>query len=75
MHMPKIIHERSKCIGCGVCTAICPKMFEMSEQDGLAVLKNSVEKNGAYELEIKEVDCIKEAADACPIKIIAIEKD
>jgi len=71
--MAKIIHERSKCIGCGVCAVVCPQMFEMSEKDGLATLKNSKEKNEVCELQTKETGCAKEAVDICPIKIIRIE--
>lgn len=71
--MLKIIHERNKCIGCGACASICPKMFEMSDKDGLAILKNSKEKNDAYELETENMECAKEAADICPVKIIRIE--
>lgn len=72
--MSNIIHERNKCIGCGVCAAVCPKFFEMSPDDGLANLKNSKETNGFYELTInEEIKCAQEAADVCPIKIIKIE--
>ncbi|MEK9170028.1 MAG: ferredoxin [Patescibacteria group bacterium] len=71
--MKKIIHERDKCIGCGACASVCPEIFEMSGKDGLAVLKNSQEKNGVFELEIEELRCAKEAADVCPIRIIKIE--
>lgn len=70
--MAKIIHDRKKCISCGACASICPELFEMSE-DQLATLKNSKEKNGVYELEVKEIKCAKEAVDVCPINIIKIE--
>ena len=71
--MPKIIHERSKCVRCGACVSVCPEMFEMSPKDGRAILKNSEEKDGAYELKTEKIDCIKEADDICPVKIIGIE--
>ena len=72
--MAKIIHEREKCIGCGSCVALCPKFFEMAD-DGKAKLLNS-EKNaeGNDELEVEEVGCAQEAADACPVQIIHIVK-
>jgi len=72
--MPKIIQEREKCIGCGSCAALCPKFFEMTD-DGKAKLLNS-EKNaeGNDELEVEEVGCAQEAADACPVQIIHILK-
>jgi len=73
--MTKIIHDKKKCIGCGACANVCPTMFEMSENQ-IANLKNSKEINGVFELETDNaMDCIKEAADVCPINIIKIEKN
>lgn len=71
--MPKIIHERKKCISCGACASVCPAMFEMTEADNLAVLKNSREKDaGIFELETDNANCAKEAANICPVNIIKI---
>jgi len=71
--MPKIIHRRKKCIGCGACAVACPKFFELSEKDGLAILKNSKKVGENFELEVNKIDCIKDAADICPVKIITIK--
>lgn len=69
----KIILDRSKCIGCGSCAAICPQLFEMAE-DGKSHLKNSQKDSQDTEtLEISESGCAKEAADVCPAQIIKIE--
>jgi ferredoxin len=65
----KIIHEREKCIGCGSCAALCPKYWEMAQDQKSKLLKA---KN--YELEIKEVGCNQEAADSCPVQCIRVEK-
>ena len=69
----KIIQERKKCIGCGVCVAVCPKYWEMAE-DGLAKLKGGKTdpKTGNDELEIESIECNKDAAEACPVQIIKI---
>jgi ferredoxin len=69
----KIIQERKKCIGCGACAAACPKYWEMAE-DGPAKLKGGKinPKTGNDELEVKNIDCNKEAAEACPVQIIKI---
>jgi len=72
----KIIHEKSKCIGCGACISLCSENFEMGD-DAKAYLKNSKEtdkKTERYELEIEEVGCIQEAADGCPVRCINVEK-
>jgi len=71
--MPKIIHQRKKCIGCGACAMTCPKFFELSEKDGLAILKNSKQVGENFELEVNKIDCIKDAADICPVKIITLK--
>ena len=72
--MPKIIHQRKKCISCGACAAVCPKFFEMNEKDGLATLKNSKKIGEDFELKVDKVDCLKDAAEMCPVKIIKIKK-
>ncbi|MCD6233255.1 ferredoxin [bacterium] len=73
--MAKIIHNKSKCIGCGSCVALCPKFFEMGEE-GTAHLKgakiNSETQN--EELEIEEPDCAQDAAKICPAQCIVVEK-
>jgi len=71
--MPKIIHQRKKCLGCGACAAVCPKFFEMDKKDGLAHLKNSKKVGDDFELELGKIGCLKEAVEVCPIKIIKIK--
>ncbi len=71
----KVIHQKERCIGCGSCVALCPKLFEMGE-DGKAHLKGSKEdKEGNWIKEItpKEEKCAKEAAAACPVECIKIK--
>ena len=50
--------KQDECIGCGVCANICPDGIVM--EDNIAVIKND------------EAECLKEAADSCPISIIKI---
>lgn len=71
----KIIFERKKCIDCGTCAALCPKHWEMSKENK-ARLKDAEHnpKTNNEELEVKEVGCIQEAADSCPVECIYIIK-
>lgn len=70
----KIIQEKDKCIGCGSCVAICSNHWEMGE-DGRASLKGGIDNaQGNAELEIDDAGCSKEAADACPVQCIIIQK-
>ena len=61
--MAAIKVDREKCIGCGFCTAICPKSFEMIE--GKAREKAP---------EVKKITCESEAAEGCPVGAITIAK-
>ena len=50
--------DQNKCIGCGTCVALCPKVFSMGD-DGKA------KSNG------KKAPCAKEAEDSCPVDAIS----
>lgn len=71
--MAKIILERQKCIGCGSCQAVCSKYWQMGD-DGKTKLLGSVNQGENFELEVTEVGCNKEAAEACPVQCIRIEE-
>jgi len=72
--MAKIIQEREKCIGCGSCAVLCPKYFEMAEDGKAKLIGSRKNEKGDYELEVEEIECNQEAADACPVQIIHIVK-
>jgi len=57
--------DKDTCIGCGLCTEVCPDVFSMDD-DGLAV---------AIDEEIPEdaVDCAQDAQQQCPTGAISIE--
>jgi ferredoxin len=58
--------DKSLCAGCGICTDICPEVFEM---DGdLAIAK--VEKVPA-----EAEDTCRDAAQQCPAEAIKIDED
>ena len=70
----KIIVERSKCIGCGTCSALCSKYFELDEEGKTHLKGSKLNKDtDTEELEVEEVDCIQEAANACPVQAIHIK--
>ena len=69
----KIIHEKKKCIGCGLCVTLCEAYWQMGE-DGKSQLSNSKKNNdGNYELEIAEAGCNQEAVEGCPVQCIHIK--
>ena len=50
--------NKEKCIGCGLCTEICPEGFEMGD-DGKAKVKST------------DAECAKKAAEKCPVGAIS----
>lgn len=62
--MTKVTVDKDLCIGCGACTAIEPSVFEISEDDGLAFVKEN-----------KINDDVKMAENSCPTGAINIEED
>lgn len=57
--------DRSGCIGCGVCPATCPEVFQMAD-DGLAEVI-------AEEVPAGAEDAAKEAEESCPVSVITVE--
>lgn len=57
--------DKNACVGCGLCTGICPEIFEMNDE-GLAV---------GSENEIPEnlLESANDAKDQCPVSAITIE--
>jgi len=49
--------DKEKCIGCGLCAQVCSEVFEIS--GGKAKVKSQ-----------KDVPCVKEAIESCPVKAI-----
>lgn len=59
------------------CVSLCPEVFEMSEEDGKSqiVAKFRVGGNpGQGEVPVDLEECVKSAAEACPVSIIHVEK-
>lgn len=70
--MPIIKLDRSKCIGCGSCTAMCPKFFKMLDDGKSSLIGAEIKET--QELEINKIDCAESAVDVCPVQCINIEK-
>lgn len=72
--MPKIIHYRNKCIGCGICFQMQPELWRMSKKDGKATLLKAVAKKDVYILPVGDsiYNQTEEVAKACPVKIIRL---
>jgi len=56
----KVKVDTNKCIGCGACESVCPKVFVLKEGKAIAKVKETNEK------------CAKEAAETCPVQAIKL---
>jgi ferredoxin len=54
--------SKEKCIGCGLCSNLCPEVFELGE-DGKAKVKDNTDLE-------QNKECIKEAKESCPVNAI-----
>jgi len=78
-HMGKFrveIDEKT-CQGFGACVELCPKFFQLSDVDGKSSFegaKKDMKENKvvAETLELDKLECVREAAEACPFNAIHI---
>jgi ferredoxin len=57
--------NKEDCIGCGLCTAVCSKVFFMDEDGKAEAIEGEIEASLASEAE--------DAAEQCPVGAIEIE--
>lgn len=55
------IKVNNKCIGCGACQAICPKIFKIVNGKAKALVSETKD------------DCAKQASDSCPVQAIELK--
>ena len=66
MKKKKLVVDKSTCIGCGTCVALCPEVFELNEE-GKAEAKQK-------KLDIEKLkNKTEEAIEACPVKAISLK--
>jgi len=74
----KVEYDRPNCIGAGACTTASPKFWKMNyDKDGKADLIGGKQReDGWEELEIDEKDFeeMKAAAELCPVNVIRMKK-
>lgn len=57
--------NRDACIGCELCVAICPQVFEMDDEQKAIVIVDTIAKEDESQAE--------QAAASCPTMAITIE--
>ncbi|MPN38252.1 Ferredoxin [bioreactor metagenome] len=61
----KAIVDRDGCIGCGVCAATCPEVFDIDDENLAKVICDEIPSH--------IVESASEARDACPVSVISLE--
>ena len=69
--------DRNACQGFGACVELCPKFFQLLDVDGKSTIEGAkkVMKEDevvAETLELDKLECVREAAEACPFNAIHI---
>ncbi len=57
--------DEDTCIGCGICEAVCPKVFSMNDE-GKAVAIDC-------EIDVSDLDDAVSAKEQCPVEAISID--
>jgi len=58
--------DKNSCIGCGLCEGICPKVFQMNEDNIAEVIVD--------EIPTDDIADANEAKESCPVEAITIEE-
>jgi len=69
--------DKNACQGFGACVELCPQFFRLSDIDGKSSIegaKKVMKENEVFleTLEMEKLDCVREAAEACPFNAIHI---
>ena len=73
----KVEIDKNACQGFGACVELCSQFFQLSDIDGKTTIESAekVKKENrvvAETLELDELECVREAAEACPFNAIHI---
>ena len=63
--------DHNVCQGFGACVELCSK-FELSDSDGKSHVEGAKKVSSGEAVELDELDCHREAAEACPFNAIHI---
>jgi len=69
--------DKNACQEFGACVELCPQFFQLSDVNGKSSIKGAkkvMKENEvvAEKLELDKLECVREAAEACPYNAIHI---
>lgn len=74
--MVKVTIDREGCISCEACWLLCPDFFEQNPNDELSQVTEPYrlgDDPAEGDAPASQEDCVREAADQCPVTVIFIE--
>jgi len=75
--MVRVTIEREMCVSCGSCYETCPDFFEENPDDSFSQIKKKFRKGERIsegEAPPDQEECVRDAADLCPVSIIHVEE-
>ncbi len=72
----KVTIDRGGCISCAVCWENCPEVFEQNPADMLAQICPDYRTEGRLDRGAASAEweeCVRTAADGCPVSVITTE--
>lgn len=75
----KVTVDRQTCIACGVAPSLCPEVFVLGQDTGRNMVTQKYSTATTEEVSTGIIpeelyECVKQAADACPVGAIKIEE-
>ncbi|PWJ23945.1 ferredoxin [Branchiibius hedensis] len=63
--MPRLILDRSRCTGLGLCEAYAEHVFEIQQDGKLALLTEQIDE--------QDLDAVQQACESCPTEALRLE--
>lgn len=75
----KVAVDRDLCIACGVASTVCPQVFVLGDDNGKNRLLEEYSEKTSGVSSIGRIteelyDCVRKAADSCPVQAINVQK-
>lgn len=71
--------DRILCISCGLAPTVCPQVFILGDDNGKDRLLDKYSKETSNDISLGIIsdnlyDCVREAADVCPVQAITVQR-